>query len=218
MKYKTTNKLFYDKYKFKLGVICPIAHIFRNKKLEYARSTIDNIINSKQGNSYFLKTRMHERPLTDSQVEDLKVLLNHFTFADQEYSLRCEGSYLGVYSNNKDWLLLLDSKLKNPNSTLFEPPKCIDLDANTIISENDTYQLKITLNGTADPNLANYCKKNPDKVRVGHAVLEDIERGYNLKGRYMFVKDEQTFTMISLFLNKNVLRTDKVLTIEKTDK
>jgi hypothetical protein len=217
MKYKHTTKLFWDKFKYKLDVRTPVSFIFRNKKLEYARSKIDDIINSKEGNSYYLKVRLHGKPLTTFEVEDLKLLLNYFTSADLEYTLRCEGNHLGVFSNNIEWLEQLGDKL-HQTCTLFMPPNDVDLTVNTIVNDDPRWAYKITLNGTADPNLAEFCKKNPTKVRIGNAVLNDIQRGYNLKGRYIFVKDEQTFTLISLFLNKNVLRKDKLVSIEKTDK
>ena len=37
---------------------------------------------------------------------------------------------------------------------------------------------KIALNGTSDPNLADFCIKNKDKIKIGNRVLSDIKRGY----------------------------------------
>lgn len=71
---------------------------------------------------------------------------------------------------------------------------------------------------SSDPNLAEFCIKNRDKIKIGNRVLSDIKRGYNLKGMYMYVKDEGTITLIRLFLKKDLMRIDKIVSSKDLDK
>ena len=48
-------------------------------------------------------------------------------------------------------------------------------------------------------------------------LIRDLKRGFDPKGRYIWVKNEGAVTMISLFLDKGLLRQDKVVYVE-TDK
>ena len=56
MKFDTTYKLFYDKYKYKLLVKNTVAFIFRNKRLDYSKTRIDEILtNEKEEGQYVFK-------------------------------------------------------------------------------------------------------------------------------------------------------------------
>ena len=89
---------------------------------------------------------------------------------------------------------------------------------NIIINDTIDFGYKITLNGTADPNLANFCIKHKNKIKIGNRVLSNIQRGYNLKGMYMYVKDFATITLIRLFLKKDLMRIDKIVSSKDLDK
>ena len=98
------------------------------------------------------------------------------------------------------------------------PKDNITLAPGVIINDTIDFAYKITLNGTADPNLANFCVKNKDKIKIGNRVLSDINRGYSLKGMYMYVKDLSTITLIRLFLKKDLMRVDKIVSSKDLDK
>mgnify|MGYP001382319531 CR=1 FL=1 len=74
-------------------------------------------------------------PLTTTQV-----LFNEFSRYKDDFLIRIENSYLGVYSNDKDWLKRLSYKIKNrkdftePRSDLVE---FLRNNTNTIIVNND---------------------------------------------------------------------------------
>ena len=57
-----------------------------------------------------------------------------------------------------------------------------------------------------------------NKIKIGNRVLSNIQSGYNLKGMYMYVKDFATITLIRLFLKKDLMRIDKIVSSKDLDK
>ena len=105
---KKANKLFWDKYLYKLGVYNSGTPIFRNKRVDQARDVIDKL------NLQYLAgepinwspTRFSQKSIEISQsdLDDLKILINAFQ-DDVDYMLRCEGMRLGIYADigSEEW-------------------------------------------------------------------------------------------------------------------
>ena len=139
----------------------------------------------------------------------MKVLITHFQ-DNEDFMLRCEGSRLGVYSNNVNWLKTIGRKLKDP-PWLWEPTMP-NMEKNTIVVNKPVdYEFKAYLNGTADPNFADYCLNNKDKIRAGDRLIRDLKQERNLKGKYIYVKNDSILTIVRLFLNDNIMRIDKLV-------
>ena len=214
---KQTNKLFWDKYAYKLGVYNSGTHIFRNKRLDNARVIIDQL-QRKSSQGMHLTFKMHrwsqkEQEIRSEDFDDLKILVNAFQ-DDVDFMLRCEGSRLGIYSNDIDWLKKISRKI-NDVPWLWEPT-VKNLEKNTIyLDKPSDYDYKINLNGTADKNFADYCLKNITKVKAGDRLIKDLQQGRDLKGKYLYVKDEKILTIVRLFLHNNIMRIDRLVYKDK---
>ena len=196
------------------------ASIFRNKRLDQARDIIDSLnLQYMKGEPIGYKPSRWSQKKTDisqNDLHDLKILINAFQ-DDVEYMLRCEGFRLGIYSNNAKWLKRIGKKLHDV-PWLWEP-KNINAKANIIyVDEPFPYEYKVFLNGTAHPNFYDWCLKNKDKVRVGDMLLRSFKSSSELRGRYMYAKNEKVLTLIRMFLHDNIIRLDKIVHQTNTDK
>ena len=191
-----STKLFFDKYKYKVDLNNALGFVFRNKNFALARKSIDEaILQSDTGNVKW-GIGLRQIVVNSEDLADLQLLLSEFTRQKEKFTLRCESYHLGIYTNNFEWCKELDKKL-NAVTTVHMPINDVDLPKGVIINDTINFAYKITLNGTSDPNLADFCIKNKDKIKIGNRVLSDIKRGYNLKGMYMYVKDQGTITPVS---------------------
>ena len=213
-----SHKLFYDQYKYKIDLNNALGFVFRNKNFSLARKSIDTAIQQYETEGH-VKWELGLRTIsvTSEELADLQILLSQFTKQKQEFKLRCESHHLGIYTNDYEWCKTITSKV-NAVCLVHMPKDNITLAPGVIINDTIDFAYKITLNGTADPNLANFCVKNKDKIKIGNRVLSDINRGYSLKGMYMYVKDLSTITLIRLFLKKDLMRVDKIVSSKDLDK
>jgi|TARA_B110000908_G_scaffold172696_1_gene242097 hypothetical protein len=211
-----STKLFFDKYKYKVDLSNALGHVFRNKNMSFARKSIDSALDQATGNG-FLRIGMRDVRVSQEELKDLQTLLHEFTNQEEDYKLRCETWHLGIYTNNFEWVKQLNSKL-NAVCSIHMPRDNADLPKGVIINDTIKFAYKVTLNGSADPNLAGFCLKHKDKIKIGGVVLSDIKGGYNLKGKYMYVKDHATITLIRLFLKRDFMRIDKIVSSTELDK
>ena len=185
---KQTNKLFWDKYAYKLGVYNSGTHIFRNKRLDNARVIIDQL-QRKSSQGMPLTFKMHR-------------------WSQKEQEIRSEDF------DDFDWLKKISRKI-NDVPWLWEPT-VKNLEKNTIyLDKPSDYDYKINLNGTADKNFADYCLKNITKVKAGDRLIKDLQQGRDLKGKYLYVKDEKILTIVRLFLHNNIMRIDRLVYKDK---
>ena len=99
MKFDTTYKLFYDKYKYKLLVKNTVAFIFRNKRLDYSKTRIDEILtNEKEEGQYVFKYGprirfAQSRPVPVNDAEDLTIIQTTLE-RGEDFMVRCESIWL----------------------------------------------------------------------------------------------------------------------------
>ena len=225
IKYES-KKLFYDKYIYKLGVYNPIGFNFRNKNLSKARKAIDelqfNIDNAEKLQYKNDPTSLRHVDVHIDDIHDLKYLLFQFE-TNSEYTIRCEGRKMGIFSNNEEWLKQIAKKL-NCVCDFYEPASdTFDtlINNKNILIKNPPWdhKYKITLGDkTIDSNFYNWAKLNPDKVRVSPGLLKTIyDKGY-VKGKYLYLRDEKVLTLAQLFLGGNITRIDTIVIKEDVDK
>ena len=53
--------------------------------------------------------------------------------------------------------------------------------------------------------------KNITKVKAGDRLIKDLQQGRDLKGKYLYVKDEKILTIVRLFLHNNIMRIDRLV-------
>lgn len=223
MKKQTTNKLFWDKYLYKLCINNGIGHIFRDKNLSYAREVLDKLQQQyESGDSLVIESYYRATPVKELSFLDARKLYKFLSKTD-DYTLRIKSSTVCIYSNNKEWLHTLKSAINKENLLeLWEPdPKHLStLDANTIIVDaSNGYNYKVTFGPKiADTaGFANWAKSNEKQVRVGPTLMGNLERSGYVSDLYFYARDEKTLRLCELML-ANIRRIDKLVVKSNLDK
>lgn len=221
-KHKTT-KLFWGKYLYKLCINNSIGSIFRDKNLSYAREVLDRLQHEyENGQPLIMKRFSREVPVTETSFLDARKLYK-FLSRTNDYTLRIEGNTTCVYSNNREWLHTLKSCINKDNWREFWEPNAEDLnilDSNTIIVDHSNgYNYKVTFNSNISDTsgFANWAKNNPNQVKVGPVLMENLERDGYVNDMYFYARDEKTVQLCSLMLS-NIRRIDKLVVKPKLDK
>lgn len=214
MKIRETKKLFFNEYPYKLGVLNPLAFIFREKKFRYAREELSRLEVLYEMNKPLTVGTFRKKEYSVKTFFECKWLYKELTLRN-DYKIRIEHPFVQLYSHDKDWLQYIGQNVEDPID-FYEPP--VLLSKNTILVEKPTeYQFRITLNSKPDPSLAQWIQKNPKLAKAGPVFLEEVaNKGYS-KGLYFYVRDEKVLNIVGLMLG-TVGRIDKIVCKQDLDK
>lgn len=132
---------------------------------------------------------------------------------------------LGIYSNDKEWL---ESIIPKVTAIEFHEPKekfseLLDENPHVMLTTQKEYKYKILFKGySANPNsypeFATWCKNNKDKIRITDQSISHLEKKYNMEGRYFFIKDDKTLTLINLMIGSQLGRVYRLINKAEIDK
>jgi len=214
LKVRETKKLFYNEYPYKLGVFNPLAHIFREKNFKFARDVLDQLQLSYERNESLTLGSFRKKTYDVNKFQECKWLFKELSTRD-DYKIRIEYPCLQLYSNNKEWLEYIASKVESPLE-FFEPP--VLLPKNTILVEKPTiYKYRITLSSKPDTSLAKWIEANPKLAKAGPVFLEEVANNGYSKGLYFYVRDEKVLNIVGLMLGRGG-RIDKIVCKQDLDK
>ena len=211
-----TTKLFYNEYLYKLAIANPLACIFRDKNLTYAREQLDILQSEYELSSKLVfNVPLQRVKLTVEEFVTAKFILAELT-NQSNYKLRIAGQYNGIsiYSNDKTWINYLLSKPLNILE--FWSPNESNLNLlvkNNIIVKNINfgYSHKITLKDKVDQKFYNWLIANSDKVKIGDTCLKSIKNGHYVRGFYFFLKNEKILSLINLMICNDIARIDNIV-------
>jgi len=220
LKYETT-KLFYDQYLYKLVVINPLASIFRDNNLTYARDQLDKLqLEYELNSSLNFSSFRRNTKISKNEFTAAKILLTEFNIR-KDYKLRISIPNMCIYSNNTRWLKMLMIKpivIKE----FWEPDqKSINLlvKNNIVITDNTFgYDYKITFKDRIDSQFYNWLLANPDKVKIGNTCLQCIKRGGYVRGFYFYLRDAKVLSLVNLMIGGGIARIDNIVYKEVKDK
>lgn len=220
-KYETT-KLFWGTYLYRLTIRNQLSPIFREKNLSYARQVLDKLQHEyEKGEKLQLAVGIRERPITEEHFLDAKKLYKYFNKFD-DFKLRVEGPSLSIYANDKDWLNTISSSIYRSNLvSLHEPdPNFIDkLDSNVIlVSEDIGFEYRVTVGqNKGTPEFAKWADHNPNLVKIGPVLREEMLSSGYVNGMYFYARDERILQLCNLMLS-NIRRIDKLVVKQSLDK
>jgi hypothetical protein len=225
-----TRKLFYTEYLFKLVLRNELNTIFRTElqkkeKLSYARSQLDQLTESYRNNLPLVKKFYRSNVIID--VQDYFDAMIIFTTLknSEEYKLRIDpSSQLTLFSNNKQFLLDLASKVHTTTVQFWQPnPTHIELlksETRIILVDSiPELSLKVHFNSKRVPKeFAKWIRSNGDKCRMGEIAIDSLENYGYLNGLYMYVRDEKVLNLITLLAGRSIRSIEKLVYASNIDK
>lgn len=210
MKKFQTKKLFYDTYPYKLVVRNGISAIFRDKNLSRAKHELDHLQRLYEAGESLRRPTVIINPVKHETFFEAKKIYKFLSENHNDFKLRIENPTLIIYSKDVSWLKTLSTELKNCIE-FWEPSNNLDLEPYTIyVDYEPEYHYKITLGERTDPNLANWIRKNSDKVKAGDICLSTIESGGFTRNMYILARDQKIINLLNLF-DLRIVRIDKLV-------
>ena len=223
MKQFESSKLFYSEYLYKLVFRNELNVIFRSElqkkeKLSYARNQLDTLTEQYRNNLTLYKKQWRAEIVID--INDYFDAMTTYSVLKKstEYKLRIDPySTITLFSNNKDFLLDLGSKLKTDTLNFWEPnPDHIDiLKSKTkiqIVDKIPELPIKVWFNSTRiNQDFGNWLRANKDKCKIGTIALDSLESYGYMNGLYIYLRDEKVLSLVTILAGASIRSVEKLV-------
>jgi hypothetical protein len=208
---KKTNKLFFDKYAYKVSITTPLATYFRGKDLSQTEKHL-NLLGQKFDLNPNSKVRIgHSWSKKYASVGDIMIaakLIDQLKLLN-EYTLRVEGSILGIYSNNETITETIPSinnidvrEISKPEDDLSK--ELLLSRPKVIIRKEYTHKYKVTLKPMYG---------DEEQFRLWSAKIPKVKvnTGTYKYGGYFYVADAKTLSICRLYLGNKVAKVEEIV-------
>ncbi len=199
---KYSNKLFRNKYKYKVVFTSGVAGWFRGSDPAQIQKHYDD------KNQYYFA-----RQATSADKKHA-LSVAHLLVNVEEWYARVETPFVSIYLNDENHLESVIKACKNRVKYVEIPdPKSENLLAEgTVLVKKLDYKFKVSL-GVSNQNHSNFvqwCENNP-KIRMPKRAKRDLVRDSNAGGGFFYVKDEKVLTMVKMFLGRTITKIEAVV-------
>ena len=205
---KITNRLFNNKYQYKLVLICGGASCFRDKDFNHIRERLAKI------NFQDLSPRTYYNSGIKNKEEldwTLRLLVAFQSMDD--YTLRVEQPFLSIYTNTKkhvDQLIKLAPADKVKYVSV--PPANNPLTENTIITTKLDFDYRITLGKTTREHSAFVSwAENNKKLRLTKSCIKALHNPSRWGGTYFYISGDNNLLMAKMHLGEAINRVDRIV-------
>lgn len=206
LKNTKTSKLFFDKYVYKIVVFNPLSFEFRDKNLHkvYQRLQKYALEIGSSANGVIQTATWNKKTISRHDCDHAIDLCHLLTENLNSFTIRIESSYLGLYSNNEDFIDHVKSLGKSVEISRPENEKIKTFLLNnphSIVSKKYTHKYRITVNPLREvgPSFHSWAENIP--------TIKLLKRTYRTEG-YFYAANEKTLGMCRLFLGGKIRRID----------
>ena len=223
MKLLESRKLFFSEYLYKLVLRNDLTTIFRTElqkkeKLSYAKRELDRLAEDYQNNLPLVKKAWRtDIPIATNDYFDAMTVYSAL-YNSNEYKLRVDPySTITLFSNNKDFLINLGSRLTTTSVWFWEPNVAYIelLKSKTkiqIVDEPPSLPLKVWFNSTrVNKDFAIWIRANQDKCRIGKIALDSLESYGYMNGLYIYLRDDKILNLVTLLAGSSIRSVEKLV-------
>jgi hypothetical protein len=201
---KITNRLFNNKYQYKVVLVCGGASYFRDKDFDQIRQRLALF---KFEEHYYKNAGIKNQEELDWTLKLLSCLQNM-----KDYNVRVEQPFISIYTNTKkdvDKLVKLElGKVKY----ISIPPSNSTLVENTIISSKIDFDYRITLGKTTREHSAfvDWASSNK-KLRLTKSCIKELHKNRSWGGTYFYITGDNNLLMARMHLGEAINRVDRIV-------
>ena len=201
---KITNRLFNNKYQYKVVLVCGGASYFRDRDFDQIRQRLAGFNFEER---YYKNAGIKNQEELDWTLKLLVTLQNL-----KDYSVRVEQPFVSIYTNTKkdvDKLIKLEpGKVKY----ISIPPSNSTLLENTIISTKIDFDYRITLGKTTREHSAfvDWASSNK-KLRLTKSCIKELHKARSWGGTYFYITGDNNLLMARMHLGEAINRVDRIV-------
>jgi N-acetylmuramoyl-L-alanine amidase CwlA len=205
MLFKTTTQLFWGTYQYKIVLICPGAHLFRNglddaldqlKKVDLGKTNVKwrtSHINTQEDLDYAFK---------------LHGVLSKFSNVDT----RIESPWISVYSNDKKQIDKLSKINESRVKYVCSPPANVTLASGTIIMPKIDFDYRVTLGKTTQEHQAFIeWAENNKKLKLTKSCKKELSKSRSWGGTHFYITGDNNLLMTKMHLGGSISKVERII-------
>lgn len=203
---KITNKLFANKFRYKIVLVTKFASMFRNKDLSHVYDKL----------CYYKERQIFPPWIYNGNPADYTVakdICEELQNVEVKHSIMVSSPFISFYVDDEEVFNKLCKNLYSKIKYVSIPSgKNTILEKNTVYLKRVPYEYKVTITNKINNNesFLKWCENN-DKIRMPKRCYKHINRGYKVGDSYFYVKDDKCLSIVKIFLGSNIQRVDKVV-------
>ena len=204
MLYKTTRKLFRDKYKYKIVIICAGANWFRSNNLDDALNRLKEVD--------LEKFTYRANPIKNKDDLDFAFKLHNTLTICDEADVRVESPWISIYSNNKKDIDRLAKLDPNKVKYISVPAANTGLDKDTIVMPKMNYDYRVTLGKTIQEHSAFIDWANTNKkCRLTKSCISALQRPRSWGGQHFYITGDNNLLLAKMHLGSSIAKVERIV-------
>ncbi len=185
---KTTTKLFFNKYCYKIVIVARDSYIFRYQN---------------DDGKYGVKENGKRYSYNQKVMKYLDSL--------EDYEVRVESPLVSIYTNDKKDIDFIGNIDKTAVKYISVPNKNTNLQEGVIILPKVDFEFKVTVGSTKQNYEAfvNWAEGN-SKARLTKSCKEDLLRNSSWGGTYFYITGEKNLLLAKMHLGSVINRVDRI--------
>jgi hypothetical protein len=210
MEYKVTRKLFRNKYKYKIVLVCAGSQWFRSGDLDLIYEHLTRFIPTVNGED----TARHAWLTKIKSKEDLDFCfkLHKQLCKMSDFDLRVESPWLSIYTNEKADIDSLKKIEPAQVKYISKPAKNIVLEQGVVIMSKTPYEFKVTLGKTCQNFSAfvDWAEIHP-KVKMTKSCKKDLLQEKAWGGTHFYVTGEKNLLLAKMHLGGSINKIERIV-------
>ena len=193
---KTTTKLFYGTYQYKIVLVSPFAGSFR---LNDYNSIIED-----------LENRINPEPPARFSIYARKLAKKLDLMAD--YSCRVEYPWVSIYTNSKKDIDDIIKLGETPIKYVSIPPDNIVLIKDEIVMHDTPYDFRVTL-GYTNQNYSSFVAwaENNSSLKLTKSCIAALNSNRSWGGSYFYVLGDNNLLMTKLHIGGAIAKIERII-------
>ena len=212
MLYKTTNRLFNNRYSCKVVVIFSGASLFRSRNLDQVLESLKNIeiADVPKHGQVANRTTWHPRHIKTQEDLDYGFRLLNLVSSIKDCDIRVESPWLSVYTNSKkdvDRIVALDQ-----DRIKYVSMPSVKLDENTIVLPKINYDYRVTLGKTLRESTAfvDWASNNKN-LKLTKSCTRELAQPRSWGGTYFYITGENNLLMAKMHLGGAINKIERIV-------